>query len=182
MNNVIVTSGVIESRITHPSVRATLDGSDGGSAGMSFVYRGSTVDTIPLGSGQIREQVGLRLRAQNACNCVYVMWRWEPGEPMIEVSVKHNPGQSQSSECGSAGYTKIEPALFTAVGQPIVDQHYTLRASAIGPFVHVWLDGGSVESMVWCGELTEAGALMRGAAGFRTDNTALDELEFWDGR
>src|SRR5579862_3524801 len=73
-----------------------------------FTYVGPTAEESRLGSGEVRRQFGLKLRAQNACNLVYVMWRFEP-EAKIVVSVKRNPGQTTSAECGNRGYRNVKP-------------------------------------------------------------------------
>ena len=58
-----------------------------------FTYLGPTENEARLGSGELRRQFGLKLRAQDACNLVYAMWRIEP-ESKLVVSVKNNPGQT----------------------------------------------------------------------------------------
>src|SRR5208283_1119081 len=60
-----------------------------------FTYLGSTGNEARLGSGELRRQFGLKLRAQDACNLVYVMWRIDP-ESKLVVSIKSNPGQHTS--------------------------------------------------------------------------------------
>jgi hypothetical protein len=40
-----------------------------------LTYLGHTRDVARLGSGAMREQFGLKLRAHDACNLVYAMWR-----------------------------------------------------------------------------------------------------------
>ncbi len=73
-----------------------------------FTYLGSTGNEARLGSGELRRQFGLKLRAQDACNLVYAMWRIEP-ESKLVVSIKSNPGQHTSAECGNRGYRNIKP-------------------------------------------------------------------------
>ena len=63
---------------------------------------------MPLASGEMRRQFGLKLRAEDACNLVYAMWRIEP-ESKLVVSVKSNPGQHTSAQCGNRGYQNIKP-------------------------------------------------------------------------
>src|SRR5271165_2071420 len=92
-----------------------------------FTYLGSTGNEARLGSGELRRQFGLKLRAQDACNLVYAMWRIEP-ESKLVVSVKSNPGQHSSAECGNRGYRNIKPAH----GKPVPVLHpgeaHALRA------------------------------------------------------
>src|SRR5579871_2250732 len=45
---------------------------------MKFLYLGATSGEKPLASGEMRRQLGLKLRSQDPCNLVYVMWRIEP--------------------------------------------------------------------------------------------------------
>ena len=54
-----------------------------------FTFLGSTGNEARLGSGELRCQFGLKLRAQDACNLDYAMWRIEP-ESKLVVSVKSN--------------------------------------------------------------------------------------------
>lgn len=95
-------------RTNSPAMRAVAR--DGGrhasSARLWFRYLGESSTTKPLGSGLIRRQIGLKLRAGDPCNLVYVMWHVYP-DNVIEVSVKRNPGQSTSAQCGNRGYTEI---------------------------------------------------------------------------
>ena len=44
--------------------------------------------------GELRRQFGLKLRAQDACNLVYVMWRIEPASKLV-VSIKCRTGTVQ---------------------------------------------------------------------------------------
>ena len=91
-----------------PAMRATV--LDGGrhsrAARLTFSYAGESTTTVPLGSGEIRRQIGLKLAAADPCNLVYVMWHAYPTSE-IEVQVKRNPGQTTSAECGNRGYTTL---------------------------------------------------------------------------
>lgn len=172
----IVTSGAIEQVIRSPSVRAVAVGSRGDRAGLSFVYRGRTEQVVPLASGQVREQVGLKLLAQDACNLVYAMWRWAPGAPGIQVQEKLNPGVFSSGECGARGYATVVPdgGALGLAGVPTVCRRYSLSAEIVGRRLTVLLDGIAV----WRGELSVEAATLRGPAGLRTDNAALSGVEF----
>ena len=106
-----VTKGALKSlgkkkvRITEPTVRAVRPGSTGDAATLRFTYRGGSPKSRALKSGQMRRQMGLKLRAADGCNLVYVMWRIEP-KPGIEIQTKLNPGEHTNAECGTDGYTK----------------------------------------------------------------------------
>src|SRR5690349_4283787 len=74
-------------RVREPKMRAVVPGSDGDAAELRFTYDGSSEGVAPLASGQVRRQIGIKLRAENGCNLVYVMWRLEPKAQLV-VSVK----------------------------------------------------------------------------------------------
>jgi hypothetical protein len=82
-----------------------------------FTYLGPTAVQSQLGSGETRQQFGLKLHAHNACNLVYAMWRFTP-ESRVVVSVKRDQGLSTSSECGNRGYQNIKPRDSSAVPAP----------------------------------------------------------------
>lgn len=132
-----------------------------------FTYVGRTEVESRLGSGEVRRQFGLKLRAQNACNLVYAMWRVEPESRMV-VSVKKNPGQTTSSECGNRGYKNIKPRHIASV--PILrsgDSH-VLDADLHGGVLRVLVDGAPV----WEGDLGTVSDL-EGPVGIRSDNVRL---------
>jgi hypothetical protein len=133
-----------------------------------FTYLGGTAQESALGSGTIRRQFGLKLRAQNACNLVYAMWRIEP-EPKVIVSVKRNPEQSTSSECGNHGYQNIKPRHASPVPIPRPGEAHTLAAELHGDELRVSVDGREV----WEGDLGEEASDLRGPVGIRSDNVRL---------
>jgi hypothetical protein len=120
---------------------------------------------VPLGSGEVREQFGLKLRAADACNLVYAMWRFKPTASLV-VSVKSNPGQHTSAECGNAGYSNIEPSSSKRVLAPARDSSHTLRASLSGSALRVFVDG----DVVWEGDLGPRALAFDGPVGVRSDN------------
>ncbi|MFT3698774.1 MAG: hypothetical protein QM831_36850 [Kofleriaceae bacterium] len=168
-----VTKGAIDRHaITQPTVRAV--GTGGGDAAqLAFTFRGNSADARALANGSLRRQLGLKLRAQDSCNVVYVMWRLDP-KPKLDVSVKHNPGKRSHAECGADGYVKVRathkpgalPSLVEGAG-------HTLRAEIVDGELFAWIDG----ALVWQGRLPEQAAQISGPAGLRTDNLALDALE-----
>jgi hypothetical protein len=99
--NLCVTEGTIEQMpggrlsVSVPKMRAYLNALTPQIAEARFTYLGSTGNEARLGSGELRRQFGLKLRAQDACNLVYAMWRMEP-ESKLVVSIKSNPGQHTS--------------------------------------------------------------------------------------
>jgi hypothetical protein len=133
-----------------------------------FTYIGGTAEESALGSGIVRRQFGLKLRAQNACNLVYAMWRIEP-ESKIVVSIKKNPGQSMSSECGNRGYQNIKPRRAGPVPSLRPGETHTLGAELRGDELRVMVDGNPV----WEGDLGPESAGLTGPVGIRSDNVRL---------
>jgi len=141
------------------------------SALLRFRLRGPSAETVPLGSGEVRRQIGLKLRAGDPCNLVYIMWRQFP-ERSIVVSVKRNPGQTTSAQCGNRGY--VDVARVPLPGDPaaadVADHRLEVRTrvrpdGALG--VTVVADGDTV--LVRRVPAGLAGGL-DGPAGVRSDN------------
>lgn len=89
---------------------------------LRFRYVQPSDDTSTLGSGAVRRQLGLKLQAGDPCNLLYVMW-WEYPTHQIAISVKRNPGQVTSAECGNRGYLDI--AKIPLAVSPSVRDHRT---------------------------------------------------------
>jgi hypothetical protein len=170
-----VTKGAIRSgeplAVDEPTVRAFARGSSGEAASLRFQFRGNSARTRELASGQARRQLGLKLRAENGCNLVYVMWRLDP-KPMLEVSVKHNPGMRRHEECGAEGYTKVKPNAVAPRLEP--GATHTLAAQIIDDELVATIDG----RVAWRGRLPPQARELHGPAGLRSDNVAFDILEF----
>jgi hypothetical protein len=163
------TAIVLGARVGDPTVRAVVRGSSGDAAAMAFVYRGDSAATRELASGQVRRQLGLKLRAENGCNVVYVMWRLDP-KPMLEVSVKRNPGMRTHRQCGASGYTKVRGERALALPALVAGDRHTLRAEISGDTLTAWVD----DQLVWRGDLPASVRDLRGPAGLRSDNVAYD--------
>jgi len=132
---------------------------------LTFRDRGPIANPRPLGSGIVFRQIGLKLRAQDPCNLVYVMWRAEPRRE-LEVSVKRNPGKRTSKQCGNSGYRKLA-AIPVAAGD-----HHTFRARSQrtgdgGLRLTLSADGAQVYDEQLPAALT---ANLDGPAGLRSDN------------
>lgn len=153
-----------------PEMRAVLSGEGGGDAAeLRFTYRGPTAERSRLASGQVREQLGLKLRALNGCNLVYVMWQFAP-RPGIAVSVKHNPGQRTHAECGARGYEGVRPS-WSAVAPPVeLGSRHVLAARIDGAELRIVIDG----TPVWRGQLPGYALAMHGPVGVRSDNVVFD--------
>ena len=156
-------------RVDGPKMRTVAPSSSGDVGELRFHYRGPTEKVAPLASGQIRRQVGLKLRAADGCNLVYAMWRIEP-KPGIEVQVKRNQGSRVHSECGTRGYRKISPRRKVPVPTLEPGSEHTLRAEITGQELSVWADG----VIVWEGDLGPEVLALSGPVGMRSDNVALD--------
>jgi hypothetical protein len=133
-----------------------------------FTYAGPTAKESALGSGEIRRQFGLKLRAQDACNLVYAMWRIEP-ESKVVVSVKRNPGQTRSSECGNRGYQNIKPRRASPVPALHPGDRHVLRAEMVHDNLRVFVDNREV----WDGSVGSDAEALTGPVGIRSDNARL---------
>ena len=138
---------------------------------LQFRYRGQTPNPEPNGSGEIVEQIGIKLRTLNTCNVLYVMWRITPPEGIV-VKLKRNPGQCHHKECGANGYISIAPSSQVPLAVTASDQR-THRLNVMmedldgAVRITVQVDG----HIVWTGEVSQR--LLEGIvgpAGFRTDN------------
>lgn len=134
-----------------------------------FTYWGGTPGEAPLGSGEMRRQFGLKLRAQDACNLVYAMWRIEP-ESKLVISVKSNPGQHTSAECGNRGYKNIKARRSSPVPPLRPGAAHTLRAEMNGDEMRVYADN----ALVWEGSVGSQGGNLSGPVGVRSDNARLE--------
>lgn len=134
-----------------------------------FTYLGPTSEAARLGSGELRRQFGLKLRAQDACNLIYAVWRIEP-ESKLVVSVKSNPGQSTSAECTNHGYRNVKPLRKAPIPMLSPGAKHTLRAVMHGENLAVFIDGASV----WEGAVGADVASLHGPVGIRSDNARLE--------
>lgn len=177
-NNLVVTSGEIKRvsatrfETSSGAMRAELKGTGPDNAELRFRFRGPTADDVPLASGEIRRQIGIKLRAQDGCNVVYAMWHIEPTRG-LSISVKSNPDKHESAACGDAGYTFLEPREEHDVQDIEADSEHTLRAGISGKDLKVYTDG----KLSWVAELPEEAFGFDGPAGVRTDNGIFD-MEF----
>jgi hypothetical protein len=149
-------------------MRAYVNGWTSQAVEARFTYLGPTEETSKLGSGEVREQFGLKLRAQNACNLVYAMWRFTP-QSRVVVSVKSNPGQSTSAECGNDGYTNLKAAHSAPLPPVNKGGKHELSAEIEGNELKVVADG----KLVWAGDLGPVAEPMKGPVGIRSDNVRL---------
>jgi hypothetical protein len=151
-----------------PKLRAYVNQPSAEAAELRFTYLGAASSEARLGSGESRRQFGLKLRAAEACNLVYVMWRIEPQSRLV-VSVKRNPGQHASAECGNRGYQNLKPRFSAPVPALAPGQPHRLRAELQGGELSATID----DRIVWQGALGSAAAGLQGPAGIRSDNAQL---------
>jgi hypothetical protein len=172
-----VTRGRVEpladgrARVREPKMRAVVDASDGDAAELRFRYLGPAEGVAPLASGEVRRQVGLKLRAADGCNLLYVMWRIEPKAQLV-VSLKRNPGQRTHRECGARGYRNLVARAGTQPPPLALNVEHRLHAELDGRILRVWAD----RALAWEGDVGDETLALRGPAGVRSDNAAL-ELE-----
>jgi hypothetical protein len=152
-------------------MRAAVQGSTGDAAVLDFVFHGPSHDAVPLANGELRRQIGLKLRAEDTCNVIYVMWELEPRSRIV-VSVKRNPGQSTHAACGDRGYAALMPRVRGAPSSaPIAaGERHRLEAAIDGGALRVLADG----QLVWEGELPANAIKLEGPIGIRSDNGVFD--------
>ncbi len=177
-SDLCVTNGVIASRadgslvIDSPSSRAVLRFATAPSAEIRFRYVGPSAESKPLASGELRRQIGLKLRAEDSCNLVYIMWHIEP-DAKIAVLVKRNPGSHSHAECHAHGYVTIRPRSHVEIPPIRLGESHSLRADLRGDELTVAADG----RIVWQGALVPAAREIEGPVGLRTDNARF-ELQY----
>lgn len=140
-------------------------------ASLQFRYRGPSKQTSKLASGEVVRQIGLKMRAKNSCNLLYVMWRIEPVEQIV-VTVKSNPGHSSHSDCGARGYTTIAKISLEEVGITArTHSAHRLRARVEEENGNFQCIVDVDDKTVWSGSLeTRVVAPINGPVGFRSDN------------
>lgn len=168
---ICVTNGALEDgpdssiRITEPSMRGFVTVPASRTVEVKFRYLGPSAKSKPLGSGELRRQIGLKLRAQDTCNLVYVMWRIEPLETLA-VSVKRNRGMSTHEQCRDHGYINFPLKQEARLPALHPGEWHTLRAALEADSLEVWVDGAHA----WTGSLGPQALSIDGPVGMRSDN------------
>jgi hypothetical protein len=156
--------------INAPKTRAVSTVGYAHAAELRFTYLGPTDQVAALRSGQVRRQFGLKLRAQNGCNLVYVIWRLEPKAELV-ISVKSNPGMRTNAECHTSGYQNIKATKSSPM--PALNPGDSRRLRAVlsdkDDGLQVFLD----DALIWSGQLGAKALEADGPVGFRTDNVHL---------
>ena len=152
--------------VSTKEMRATLKFPTQQNVTVKFTYLGPTTEVSRLGSGEVRSQFGIKLRAQDTCNIVYVMWHFAPDQK-IAVSVKRNPGQRTHEECLDNGYiNNIKPRISALPPAIHPDQPHVLAAAMSGSNLTVTAD----QKVVWQGDLGRVALEFNGPVGLRSDN------------
>ena len=151
--------------VREPKMRAVVPWSDGEEAELRFRYDGPSDGVAPLASGDVRRQVGLKLRAEDGCNLVYVMWRIDGKQPIV-VSTKRNRGQHTHRQCGARGYRNLVARAGTQPPALVAGAEHRLHAKLEGLVLRVWVD----RVLAWEGDVGADAATLRGPAGVRSDN------------
>lgn len=165
----ITAAGPHALHVDEGGMRAELSNDRSRTAELAFVYRGPSTATARLADGELRRQIGLKLRAQDTCNIVYVMWHAEP-RPGIVVQVKRNVGQASHGECADRGYTLVKPRTVASV--PAIERGVptVLRADLEGTSLRVSAGG----LVIWQGDLPPEALSFDGPVGVRSDNGVFD--------
>jgi hypothetical protein len=158
--------------ILAPKVRAVMTSPTRAHAELRFTYVGPSAEEARLGSGELRRQIGIKLRAQDSCNVVYAMWRLEP-EQKIVVSIKQNSGMRTHAECGTRGYTNVKARRSSPAPAVKPGEAHVLAAHLDSGELRITADG----KVVWEGAVDVA---FDGPVGLRTDNARF-ELELATG-
>jgi hypothetical protein len=111
----------------------------------------------------------LKLKAQDDCNVVYVMWRISPVSTLM-VSVKSNPGQHRHAECGNSGYTNVKGTLKRPLPKIEEGSEHSLRATLDGTSLVVYVNGAAA----WEGNIGDDALRFDGPVGLRSDNARFD--------
>lgn len=156
--------------ISDPTVRAFAPSTSGDAVALGFRYLGPTARVRELASGAARHQVGLKLRAQDSCNVIYVMWRSDTAG--LVVSVKSNPGLRTHKQCGASGYVRVKPSRSSPIASLAPGGAHAMRAEIVDDDLTAWVD----DRVVWQGRLPAFARSLAGPVGLRTDNVALDQV------
>lgn len=156
-------------RVDSTKMRAVLGWTSKPEAEIRFRYLGETEDHSLLRSGAERTQIGVKLKAQDDCNVLYVMWRISPVSSLV-VSVKSNPGQHRHADCGNSGYTNLYGTLSRPIPKLAEGSEHSLHATLAGTFLSVNVDG----ALAWEGHVEDDVLRFDGPVGLRSDNARFD--------
>jgi len=157
--------------VVGPKERAVRTSGEHSSAVLQFRYRGPSEKTALLDSGSLVRQIGLKMRAMNTCNLLYIMWRIKPTEELY-IALKRNPGKVTYKECQANGYMQLARVRLKPLGiTAATHKPHRLGASVTetaGQFTcTVTIDGRKV----WSGKIDPKHISdIKGPVGVRSDN------------
>jgi hypothetical protein len=178
-NHLCVTNGMITTQnsgllsIETPSSRAVVPDTVVQTAEIRFRYLGPSASARPLASGELRRQIGLKLRAQDSCNLLYAMWHIE-ADSELAVLVKRNPGMRDHKQCGARGYLPVKAVTAITLGKVRPAELHTLHAELRSNRLTLIADG----IVAWEGQVPTDVTEFDGPVGLRTDNGRF-ELEYF---
>jgi len=185
-NDLCVTNGAVSMvpggrlAIDTPSSRAVIHAATANTADqvaeIRFRYMGPTQISKPLASGELRRQIGLKLRAEDTCNLIYAMWHIEP-DATVAVSIKRNAGVHTHEQCHAGGYVNFKAQRRVDLPPIRPGEAHTLRAELHGNDLTVAADG----KVAWQGTFGNELAALDGPPGLRTDNARF-EFEYYVAR
>jgi hypothetical protein len=138
---------------------------------LRFRYRSPSEKVMPLASGGIVRQIGLKLRTKNTCNLLYVMWRICPDEYIL-VTLKRNPDKSMHKQCQASGYQAIATIPLGSLQISAKDHKMHTISACLDAHVQGYrLTVIADDRKIWSGTI-DADVMrdMNGPAGFRSDN------------
>jgi hypothetical protein len=138
-------------------------------ARLRFRFNGDSLTTVPSGSGVILRQIGLKLRSNDPCNLLYVTWRNQPNSAIV-VSVKRNPGQTTSAQCGNRGYKSLATIAVPPDppgSQPVHELRVTMFPLRSSLVLRVFRDGPQVYAKTLGPSVV---GMLDGPVGIRSDN------------
>ena len=155
--------------VSTKEMRATLKFTTEQTATVKFTYLGPTKDVSRPGTAKVLSQFGIKLRAQNDCNVIYVMWRFSPDQK-IAISIQRNPGKRTHAECLDRGYiNNLKPRLSDSPPPVEPNQPHVLTVSMSDSDLSVTTDN----KLVWWGDLGPVALSLKGPVGVRSDNARL---------
>ena len=154
-------------------VRAGAENTADQVAEIRFRYMGPTQISKPLASGELRRQIGLKLRAEDTCNLIYAVWHIEP-DAAVAVSIKRNSGMHTHEQCRAGGYVNFKAQRRADLPPIRPGEAHTLRAELHGNDLTVTADG----KVAWQGTFEDKLGSLDGPPGFRTDNARF-EFEYY---
>jgi len=172
-NGTVIGDGDGRLIVETPSSRAIVSGGTGQVAEIKFRYLGPTVGSKPLTSGELRRQIGLKLKAQDSCNLLYAMWHIEP-HTGLAVTIKRNPGMHAHTQCGARGYVPVKGETTWKLPTLAPGEVHRLHAELQGDRLSLLADG----ELAWQGSVGPLVSEFDGPVGLRTDNGRF-ELEFF---